>query len=273
MLQTFGSVRADVDEQSTWSNAGLQSRTPDGRNAMVAFRAGGAGASGALIKHIRGRDGLEIRNTDDSNYSTLRASDIAAEGGNMFISNRSPTLYLLDNNHRSAMVHTNSNKFYVLRGKETNSGEWEAFNGRWPLEISLETNDAIFGADVNAASFTSRSSIRYKKDIAPLQDSLSKVNSLTGVSYVWKDTEKPDVGLIAEEVHEIYPELVQVMAEHQEEEEEPVAVQVDVTGMVVMQVDVRHQAEELVQMEQEEQTIPLATNLVIQEVYQPTIFQ
>ena len=68
-------------------------------------------------------------------------------------------------------------------------------------------------------------------------------------------------------------QVVQVMAEHQEEEEEPVAVQVDVTGMVVMQVDVRHQAEELVQMEQEEQTIPLATNLVIQEVYQPTIFQ
>lgn len=210
MLQTFGSVRADVDEQSTWSNAGLQSRTPDGRNAMVAFRAGGTGASGALIKHIRGRDGLEIRNTDDSNYSTLRASDIAAEGGNMFISNNAPTLYLLDNNHRSAMVYVNSNKFSVRRGKGTNSGEWEAFNNRWPLEIDLENNNALFGGDVNAISFTSQSSIRYKERVSPLEYGLNTVKSLHGVSYHWKESGHKDIGLIAEDVQSVVPEVVQV---------------------------------------------------------------
>ncbi|MBP6659209.1 MAG: tail fiber domain-containing protein [Chitinophagales bacterium] len=61
------------------------------------------------------------------------------------------------------------------------------------------------------------SDIRYKKDIQPLQNTLSKVIQLQGVSYYFKKEEFKDknfndnkqVGLIAQEVEKIYPELVQ----------------------------------------------------------------
>ena len=61
------------------------------------------------------------------------------------------------------------------------------------------------------------SDIRYKKDIQPLQNSLSNVIQLKGVSYYFKKEEFKDknfndnkqVGLIAQEVEKIYPELVQ----------------------------------------------------------------
>lgn len=57
---------------------------------------------------------------------------------------------------------------------------------------------------------TSSSDIRLKKDIAPLSDStLDKVLQLNPVSFVWKadETGRTDLGLIAQEVEPIFPEI------------------------------------------------------------------
>lgn len=60
------------------------------------------------------------------------------------------------------------------------------------------------------------SDIRYKKQITTLTSSLDKVTSLRGVSYYWRTDEFPDhnfpndkqIGLIAQEVEKVYPEVV-----------------------------------------------------------------
>jgi len=70
------------------------------------------------------------------------------------INNTSPTIYFQDTNHRSAMVHVNSNLFYVLRGCGVNSASWCATGGRWPLVINLENNNAEFGGNVWAVSYS-----------------------------------------------------------------------------------------------------------------------
>lgn len=51
------------------------------------------------------------------------------------------------------------------------------------------------------------SSRRWKTEIRPL-DGLSLVEQLRGVRYQWKETGRPDVGLIAEEVGAVVPEVV-----------------------------------------------------------------
>jgi hypothetical protein len=61
---------------------------------------------------------------------------------------------------------------------------------------------------VAGITFNSSSSVRFKKDIEPLKDSLANIQKLRGVRYNWKETEKADIGLIAEEVNEVYPEIV-----------------------------------------------------------------
>ena len=53
------------------------------------------------------------------------------------------------------------------------------------------------------------SSRRWKTDIQTLEGALDKVRRLRGVSYRWKETGKPDIGLIAEEVAEVVPEVVE----------------------------------------------------------------
>jgi hypothetical protein len=52
------------------------------------------------------------------------------------------------------------------------------------------------------------SSKRYKKNIRRLESQPDKILHLEPVSFEWKTTSGPDIGLIAEKVHEVIPELV-----------------------------------------------------------------
>jgi hypothetical protein len=62
--------------------------------------------------------------------------------------------------------------------------------------------------DPVADAWTTYSSRRWKRDIEPIEGSLDKVMNLRGVSFKWKDGGKEDIGLIAEEVAEVIPEVV-----------------------------------------------------------------
>ena len=52
------------------------------------------------------------------------------------------------------------------------------------------------------------SDLRLKKDIKPLKSALSTVGKLQGKSYRWKGNNEPDIGLIAQELEKVIPELV-----------------------------------------------------------------
>ena len=57
-------------------------------------------------------------------------------------------------------------------------------------------------------TLTENSSIRYKDNIETLKYGLDNVLKMRGVSYIKKDTGVKEIGLIAEELNEIVPELV-----------------------------------------------------------------
>ena len=62
--------------------------------------------------------------------------------------------------------------------------------------------------DPIADGWTTYSSRRWKTDIKPLDGALDKVRRLRGVSFDWRADGKQDIGLIAEEVGEVVPEVV-----------------------------------------------------------------
>lgn len=62
--------------------------------------------------------------------------------------------------------------------------------------------------NLTVAGAYSQSSIRYKKNIEDLEDRTEDVMSLRPVRYELKDNDKKDIGLIAEEVAEIFPEVI-----------------------------------------------------------------
>ncbi|QXH52441.1 tail fiber domain-containing protein [Pseudomonas fakonensis] len=52
------------------------------------------------------------------------------------------------------------------------------------------------------------SDARLKSSIEPLTDSTSQLLKLQGVHFNWKDTGRSDIGLVAQDVQAVYPQLV-----------------------------------------------------------------
>lgn len=63
------------------------------------------------------------------------------------------------------------------------------------------------GTDPIADAWTTYSSRRWKTDIEPIEEPLDLVRGLSGVRFAWKDGGARDIGLIAEEVAEVVPEV------------------------------------------------------------------
>ena len=72
------------------------------------------------------------------------------------------------------------------------------------------SNDIQITGSLNATSVTETSALRYKKYVKPLRSQSDNVYKLRPVHFKWKDDNRGDIGLIAEEVGEIYPELVSI---------------------------------------------------------------
>lgn len=122
----------------------------------------------------------------------------------------SPTLYFQDNDGMTAMIHNNANLLYILRGGVNQTGWEPAANNMWPLYFELANNNAIFGGNVSAFAYYYNSDIKLKKDITPIKGALEKINQLEGHYFTWKDSGKRDVGVIAQEVQKVFPEIVNV---------------------------------------------------------------
>ena len=76
------------------------------------------------------------------------------------------------------------------------------------LTSPTHTLEIKVGGTTLADAWTTRSSRIFKANIQPLQGALEKVERLQGVSYERKSDAKREIGVIAEDVEEIVPEVV-----------------------------------------------------------------
>lgn len=87
------------------------------------------------------------------------------------------------------------------------------FNGIFAFRnADLNGYVPIVAESVTANSFT-YSDITLKKNIATIESPLTKILKLRGVTFDWKKDNKASVGVIAQEVEKVFPELVQTNAE------------------------------------------------------------
>ena len=78
------------------------------------------------------------------------------------------------------------------------------------LDPGNSTTSINVAGDIVAFSSSDK---RLKDNIKPIENALDKVNKISGVTFEWnekshKETGKKDVGVIAQEIEEILPELV-----------------------------------------------------------------
>jgi hypothetical protein len=125
-----------------------------------------------------------------------------------------PTLFFIDTNEQTAMIHNNGNLLYFLGWCWVNSPTWCTKTnfawvaGYWPLYINMNNNDATFGWAVNAFGYFYLSDERLKKNIKKIDSPLDKILSLSGYTFEWKNSGKKSVWLIAQEVEKVFPDLV-----------------------------------------------------------------
>jgi len=62
--------------------------------------------------------------------------------------------------------------------------------------------------EVTATTFNSTSDINLKENVEIIKDATSKIQKLNGISFTWKESKKPAIGVIAQEVKAVFPELV-----------------------------------------------------------------
>lgn len=81
------------------------------------------------------------------------------------------------------------------------------------ISEALAARDGSFSGTLQAATFLYQSDRNYKKDLVPLTGALDKISQLQGYHFSWKKNDRPDIGVVAQEVQKVYPELVHAGAD------------------------------------------------------------
>ena len=64
------------------------------------------------------------------------------------------------------------------------------------------------GATVHCAAVVEGSSLEIKTNISEIESPLEKISKLRGIEFDYKETDEHSIGMVAEEVNEVFPELV-----------------------------------------------------------------
>ena len=112
--------------------------------------------------------------------------------GGLTIQNTAPTITMADTDNGTFSIHCNS----ALIGFLGTAGGW----------ISRTDNSGNFTATGNVTAYSDE---RIKDNIHTIEYAIDRVRALRGVYYTRKDTGAPGVGVIAQEVQSVFPEVVQ----------------------------------------------------------------
>lgn len=162
-------------------------------------------------------------NTAEGNISTLQSEvtalqtatganlpeTIADVVGNMVTSNSesgiSVTYQDLDNT-----LDFDVNDFTItVNGDATGSATITNLgNSTLTLDISSITGNLTVTGDVQAANFNTTSDIALKENLNIIDSPLAKIEQLNGYTFNWKENKKEAIGIVAQEVEKVFPELV-----------------------------------------------------------------
>lgn len=68
--------------------------------------------------------------------------------------------------------------------------------------------DILVSGVTTSTDFNSASDIKLKENIQPIENPIDKILQINGVSFNWKEDGRSSMGVIAQEVEQIFPELV-----------------------------------------------------------------
>jgi hypothetical protein len=74
--------------------------------------------------------------------------------------------------------------------------------------VTITTNGINVVGVVTATDFNSASDLSLKTNIQSISNPIDKILQINGVTFNWRENNKPSVGIIAQEIEKVFPELV-----------------------------------------------------------------
>jgi hypothetical protein len=102
-----------------------------------------------------------------------------------------------------------ANRFPLIVDSSSNQiKELEASDNIDLTNSGIVNAQSISATEVSATNFNSTSDVTLKQDVSAIDNALEMISQLEGVSWKWKETLKPSLGVTAQNVEEVAPELV-----------------------------------------------------------------
>jgi len=130
-----------------------------------------------------------VRSMDSVGFLPLSGGTMS---GNLTITNTTPTVTLTDTDGTNFALYNNSNV----------CGIYNNTSAAWGFYVDASGNLTATG------NVTAYSDERIKKNVSTIEDAVEIVKQLRGVRYTRRDNEQRGIGVIAQEVKKVLPELV-----------------------------------------------------------------
>ena len=162
-------------------------------------------------------------NTQVTNHITNNADDTAtgvysftSTGNHKFGSGGNGNIYVGNVISASAAdkgfrIHSNNADVYFdYRTDSTGSHFYRQYDGSGGIHTRFEHDitSGVFRASSDIVAYYSFSDIRLKENIKPTNYGLNELLKLNPVEFKWKEKDGKEIGLIAQEVEEIVPEVI-----------------------------------------------------------------
>ena len=83
-------------------------------------------------------------------------------------------------------------------------------NNRVGVGTTIPSTTLQVAGTITCVDINSTSDVRLKENIHSIDNALDKVMQINGVEFDWKETKEPSVGVIAQDIEEIMPEVVKI---------------------------------------------------------------
>jgi len=179
-----------------------------------------------LLHLSAGNPYIFVESTEASNANGYRGSEISFIGTD---GARAAMASIRVEHDGTATDHSGKFEFWTTDGN--GSASLIGSNQGGSAALTIASDGDVAGTH---GTYHESSDVRLKENITTIPDALNKVESLRGVNFTWKDTERKGsnlkMGFIAQEVEEVIPEVVHT----QDDEMKTKAVEYQyLTGLLV----------------------------------------